>query len=227
MTLEPTLAASLCTPSSVGTNPTSRATRRWRSRRSRSARARRRPIAGVAAAMRVQHDTPLVRSCGQRAPAYVRLPSHERRRGNGLSARSARGDHHDPAEVSGAVLLLPIQLNVLHVPSPTVTPTNLLFNVATTPGGLPAAAVSSLTTLLLFCLQTRSGLGAIWCRTPWVLVLGYRARRGAGSGTVAGTAPQQPVNRCGLRRGRVLRVRVRLAGARRQRFLWRPSSPSR
>jgi uncharacterized membrane protein YfcA len=41
-----------------------------------------------------------------------------------------------PAGVSGAVLLLPIQLSVLHVPIPSVTPTNLLFNVAATPGGL-------------------------------------------------------------------------------------------
>jgi uncharacterized membrane protein YfcA len=41
-----------------------------------------------------------------------------------------------PAGVSGAVLLLPVQLSVLHVPSPAVTPTNLLFNVAATPGGL-------------------------------------------------------------------------------------------
>jgi uncharacterized protein len=41
-----------------------------------------------------------------------------------------------PAGVSGAVLLLPVQLSVLHVPSPAVTPTNLLFNVASTPGGL-------------------------------------------------------------------------------------------
>jgi uncharacterized membrane protein YfcA len=41
-----------------------------------------------------------------------------------------------PAGVSGAVLLLPIQLSVLHVPSPSVTPTNLLFNVIATPGGL-------------------------------------------------------------------------------------------
>jgi uncharacterized membrane protein YfcA len=41
-----------------------------------------------------------------------------------------------PAGVSGAVLLLPIQLTVLHVPSPAVTPTNLLFNVAAVPGGL-------------------------------------------------------------------------------------------
>ncbi len=41
-----------------------------------------------------------------------------------------------PAGVSGAVLLLPIQLSVLHVPSPAVTPTNLLFNVGAVPGGL-------------------------------------------------------------------------------------------
>jgi uncharacterized protein len=41
-----------------------------------------------------------------------------------------------PAGVSGAVLLLPIQLSVLGVPSPAVTPTNLLFNVTATPGAL-------------------------------------------------------------------------------------------
>jgi uncharacterized protein len=41
-----------------------------------------------------------------------------------------------PVGVSGAVFLLPIQLDVLHVPSPAVTPTNLLFNVVATPGAL-------------------------------------------------------------------------------------------
>jgi uncharacterized membrane protein YfcA len=41
-----------------------------------------------------------------------------------------------PAGVSGAVLLLPIQLSLLHVPSPAVTPTNLVFNVLAVPGGL-------------------------------------------------------------------------------------------
>jgi uncharacterized membrane protein YfcA len=41
-----------------------------------------------------------------------------------------------PAGVSGAVLLLPVQVSVLGVPSPAVTPTNLLFNVAAVPGGL-------------------------------------------------------------------------------------------
>jgi uncharacterized protein len=41
-----------------------------------------------------------------------------------------------PAGVSGAVLLLPVQVSVLRVPSPAVTPTNLLFNVVAVPGGL-------------------------------------------------------------------------------------------
>jgi hypothetical protein len=93
----------------------------------------------------------------------------------------------------------------------------------------PSAAVSSSSrSLLLFCLQpTRSWLRAIWCRIAWARVLGYRARRSAGSRTVARAAAQQPVNRCGLRPGRVLRAPVRLAGARRQRFLPRPSSPIR
>jgi hypothetical protein len=41
-----------------------------------------------------------------------------------------------PVGVSGAVFLLPVQLNVLHVPNPSVTPTNLLFNVVAGPGAL-------------------------------------------------------------------------------------------
>jgi uncharacterized membrane protein YfcA len=41
-----------------------------------------------------------------------------------------------PAGVSGAVLLLPVQVSVLGVPSPAVTPTNLLYNVISTPGAL-------------------------------------------------------------------------------------------
>jgi uncharacterized protein len=41
-----------------------------------------------------------------------------------------------PVGVSGAVFLLPVQLSVLHVPSPAVTPTNLLFNVVAGPGAL-------------------------------------------------------------------------------------------
>ncbi|GLY47700.1 TSUP family transporter [Lentzea sp. NBRC 102530] len=41
-----------------------------------------------------------------------------------------------PVGVSGAVFLLPVQLSVLGVPSPSVTPTNLLFNIVATPGAL-------------------------------------------------------------------------------------------
>jgi len=41
-----------------------------------------------------------------------------------------------PAGVSGAVFLLPVQVSVLGIPSPAVTPTNLLYNVVATPGAL-------------------------------------------------------------------------------------------
>jgi uncharacterized membrane protein YfcA len=41
-----------------------------------------------------------------------------------------------PAGISGAVLLLPFQVGVLGTPSPSVTPTNLLYNVVATPGAL-------------------------------------------------------------------------------------------
>lgn len=41
-----------------------------------------------------------------------------------------------PAGISGAVFLLPVQVSVLHVPNPALTPTNLLYNVIATPGGL-------------------------------------------------------------------------------------------
>ena len=39
-----------------------------------------------------------------------------------------------PAGIPGAVLLLPFQISVLATPSPSVTPTNLLYNVVATPG---------------------------------------------------------------------------------------------
>lgn len=41
-----------------------------------------------------------------------------------------------PVGVSGAVFLLPVQLSLLHVPTPAVTPTNLLFNVVAAPGAI-------------------------------------------------------------------------------------------
>lgn len=41
-----------------------------------------------------------------------------------------------PVGVSGAVFLLPVQMDLLKVPSPAVTPTNLLYNVVSGPGAL-------------------------------------------------------------------------------------------
>lgn len=41
-----------------------------------------------------------------------------------------------PVGVSGAVFLLPVQFSVLGVPSPSVTPTNLVFNAVAGPGAL-------------------------------------------------------------------------------------------
>ena len=60
-----------------------------------------------------------------------------------------------PVGVSGAVFLLPVQLSVLSVPSPSVNPTNLLYNVVAVPGALlryrrVAPLRSPLATLLVF-----------------------------------------------------------------------------
>jgi uncharacterized membrane protein YfcA len=41
-----------------------------------------------------------------------------------------------PVGVSGAVFLVPVQISILHTPSPTVTPTNLLYNLIAIPGAL-------------------------------------------------------------------------------------------
>jgi len=41
-----------------------------------------------------------------------------------------------PVGVSGAVFLLPVQMSVLGVPNPRLTPTNLVFNVVSGPGAL-------------------------------------------------------------------------------------------
>jgi uncharacterized membrane protein YfcA len=59
-----------------------------------------------------------------------------------------------PVGISGAVFLLPIQLSVLNVPNPAVTPTNPLFNIVSIPGALAryrrrAPLCSPLTALLL------------------------------------------------------------------------------
>ena len=41
-----------------------------------------------------------------------------------------------PAGVSGAVMLVPVQVSILGVANPAVTPTNLLYNLIAVPGGL-------------------------------------------------------------------------------------------
>jgi uncharacterized membrane protein YfcA len=41
-----------------------------------------------------------------------------------------------PVGVSGAVFLLPVQMSLLSVPNPQLTPTNLVFNVVSGPGAL-------------------------------------------------------------------------------------------
>ena len=77
-----------------------------------------------------------------------------------------------PAGVSGAVLLLPVQVSVLGVPSPAVTPTNLIFNVGATPGGLlrfwrEGRLRSSLTTLLVAGTLPGVVAGAV-IRVEWL-----------------------------------------------------------
>ncbi len=41
-----------------------------------------------------------------------------------------------PVGVSGAVFLIPVQISILHTPSPAITPTNLLYNLIAIPGAL-------------------------------------------------------------------------------------------
>src|SRR4051794_27760715 len=41
-----------------------------------------------------------------------------------------------PVGVSGAVFLVPVQVSLLHTPSPAITPTNLVYNIVATPGAL-------------------------------------------------------------------------------------------
>jgi hypothetical protein len=41
-----------------------------------------------------------------------------------------------PVGVSGAVFLIPVQISLLHTPSPALTPTNLLYNLIAIPGAL-------------------------------------------------------------------------------------------
>ncbi|MFE4575142.1 TSUP family transporter [Streptomyces chartreusis] len=63
-----------------------------------------------------------------------------------------------PVGVSGAVFLLPVQLSVFGVPSPAVTPTNLLYNVVAGPGALIRYARNG---SLTGPLTTRLALGTL------------------------------------------------------------------
>ena len=60
-----------------------------------------------------------------------------------LGASFAIATLASPAGVSGAVLLLPFQVDVLGTPSPAVTPTNLLYNVVATPGASTATGAKT------------------------------------------------------------------------------------
>jgi uncharacterized membrane protein YfcA len=54
----------------------------------------------------------------------------------GLAIAFAVATMTTPAGVSGAVLLIPVQVSILGVANPALTPTNLLYNVIATPGAL-------------------------------------------------------------------------------------------
>jgi uncharacterized protein len=71
-----------------------------------------------------------------------------------------------PVGVSGAVFLLPVQVSLLDVPSPAVTPTNLLYNVVSGPGslyryGLSRQLVRPLTGALLVGTVPGVTIGAV------------------------------------------------------------------
>jgi hypothetical protein len=71
-----------------------------------------------------------------------------------------------PVGVSGAVFLVPVQVGLLHTPSPSLTPTNLLYNVVATPGALARFAGrglsrSPLTTALMLGTLPGVVIGAV------------------------------------------------------------------
>ncbi len=77
-----------------------------------------------------------------------------------------------PAGVSGAFLLLPIQVNVFHVPSPAVSATNLLYNIGSAPAGALTyrhAGRLDGTLALALCVGTGPGvvIGAL-VRSTWL-----------------------------------------------------------
>lgn len=65
-----------------------------------------------------------------------------------------------PAGVSGAVLLIPVQISILGVPNPALTPTNLLYNVIATPGAMLGYGAVDRRLVRLMALGTVPGVVA-------------------------------------------------------------------
>jgi uncharacterized membrane protein YfcA len=71
-----------------------------------------------------------------------------------------------PVGISGAVFLVPVQASILHTPSPSITPTNLLYNILATPGALArygrrAVTEAPLTTALVVGTSPGVIIGAV------------------------------------------------------------------
>jgi hypothetical protein len=63
-------------------------------------------------------------------------PDPQPRRRAGALIAFAHRDHLDPGRDLVAAFLLPVQVSILNVGNPSLSPTNLLYNVLATPGGL-------------------------------------------------------------------------------------------
>src|SRR3954451_13438963 len=81
-------------------------------------------------------DAGEARSAGEKQLTEYGFAVDSARLVEGVAAAIAIATLTAPVGVSGAVFLLPVQLDVLHVPNPAVTPTNLLYNVIAAPGAL-------------------------------------------------------------------------------------------
>lgn len=68
-----------------------------------------------------------------------------------------------PAGVSGAVLLVPVQVSILGAANPALTPTNLLYSVIATPGALAGYRTRDVRLIRLLAAGTAPGIviGAI------------------------------------------------------------------
>src|SRR5215208_3190811 len=117
-----------------------------------------------------------------------------------------------PAGVSGAFLLLPFQVSVLGFTSPAVSPTNLVYNIFATPGGvyryvregrvvwplawavilgtLPGAFVGALLRVTVFsdprAFEVFMGLVLLYFGVRLLYEVFVRRRSSAGEGTAAG-----------------------------------------